>query len=68
MDHRGLKLILQDLDAAATAAEAPWREKDEALTRYRSERTSAEDEASMQIGIFQSSLSEIEGKHKACQA
>lgn len=40
----------------------------EALERYRIERQNAEDEASTQAGIYQSSLSELESRHKACQA
>lgn len=38
------------------------------LIRHRAERANAESEAGLQVGMYQSSLSEIEGKHKACQA
>jgi DNA repair protein RAD50 len=53
---------------AVQAAEAPWREKNDALIRHRTERANAESEASLQVGIYQSSLGDIEGKHRACQA
>lgn len=59
--------LFQELDVAAQAAVAPWREKNEALERYRTERTQAEDDASMQVGTYQSSLYELESKHRACQ-
>ncbi|KAK4689016.1 DNA repair protein RAD50, partial [Tremellales sp. Uapishka_1] len=62
-----LQADLKDLDAAAQAAEAPWRERNEALSRYRNERQNNENEASLQVGIYQSSLSELESKHRACQ-
>lgn len=58
----------QELDVAAGSAEAPWREKNDELNRLRTERQNAENDASMQVGIYQSSLSELEGKHRACQA
>jgi len=57
----------QDLDAAALSAEAPWREKNEELNRHRVERENEENEASLQAGLYQSSLNELEGKHRACQ-
>jgi DNA repair protein RAD50 len=49
------------------AAEAPWREKKDQLDRYRSEKEVAEDEAALQVGKYQSSLAEVETKHRACQ-
>ncbi|OCF37294.1 DNA repair protein RAD50 [Kwoniella heveanensis BCC8398] len=63
-----LQAELKDLDTSAQSAEAPWREKSEALNRYRAERQSNENDASLQVGIYQSSMSEIESKHRACQA
>ena len=57
----------KDLDAAALSAEAPWREKNEELNRHRTERENEENEASLQVGLYQSSLNELEGKHRACQ-
>ncbi|GFZ50594.1 Hydrolase acting on acid anhydrides [Saitozyma sp. JCM 24511] len=59
---------LKELDAAAQAAEAPWREKNEELNRSRTERANGENEAGLQVGLYQSSLSEVESKHRACQA
>ncbi|OWZ73899.1 hypothetical protein AYX14_00623 [Cryptococcus neoformans] len=59
---------LQDLDQTVQAAEAPWKEKNETLGRFRTERANTEKEASTQVRTYQSSLGEIEGKHKACQA
>lgn len=38
----------------------------DALDRYRIERSNAEEEANTQVGIYQSSLSELESRHKAC--
>ncbi|OCF56822.1 DNA repair protein RAD50 [Kwoniella mangroviensis CBS 10435] len=64
----GLQAELKDLDAAAQNAEAPWRQKNEALNRYRAERQNSENDASLQVGLYQSSMSEVEGKHRACQA
>nr|XP_019013012.1 DNA repair protein RAD50 [Kwoniella pini CBS 10737]OCF51793.1 DNA repair protein RAD50 [Kwoniella pini CBS 10737] len=64
----GLQGELKDLDTTAQNAEAPWREKNEALNRYRNERESAENDASLQVGLYQSSMAEIESKHRACQA
>jgi len=49
------------------SAEAPWREKNDQLTRYRNERQNAENEAGLQVGIYRSSLGEIESKHQLCQ-
>jgi DNA repair protein RAD50 len=49
------------------SAEAPWREKNDELTRYRNERQNAENDAGFQVGIYRSSLSEIETKHQLCQ-
>nr|XP_031864453.1 uncharacterized protein CI109_000367 [Kwoniella shandongensis]KAA5531525.1 hypothetical protein CI109_000367 [Kwoniella shandongensis] len=63
-----LQAELKELDASAQSAEAPWREKNEALNRYRTERQNEENEASLQVGLYQSSMGEIEGKHRACQA
>ena len=62
-----LQAELKDLDAAAALAEAPWKEKNEELNRYRSEREAKENEASLQLGLYQSSVSELESKHRACQ-
>ncbi|WVR06574.1 hypothetical protein IAU60_003606 [Kwoniella sp. DSM 27419] len=63
-----LQTELKELDLSAQNAEAPWREKSEALNRYRAERQNSENDASLQVGLYQSSMSEIEGKHRACQA
>jgi DNA repair protein RAD50 len=49
------------------SAEAPWREKNDELVRYRNERQNAENDAGFQVGIYRSSLGEIEGKHQLCQ-
>ena len=38
----------------------------EQLTRHRNDRANAENDASMQVGIYQSSLGEVESKHRAC--
>lgn len=38
------------------------------MDRFRAERQSSEDDANIQIGIYQSSLSEVESKNRACQA
>lgn len=53
---------------ATQVAAAPHREKNEALNRYRNERQEEEDNASMQVGTYQSSLYELESKHRSCQA
>jgi DNA repair protein RAD50 len=60
--------LRQELDVAAQAAAAPWREKRDALARYRTERQEEEDSASMQVGTYQSSQYELESKHRSCQA
>lgn len=60
--------MYQTLDASAMSAEAPWREKNDQLTRYRAERQTAENDATFNVGLYRSSLSEIEGKHQQCQA
>ncbi|BEJ06595.1 hypothetical protein CcaverHIS641_0311170 [Cutaneotrichosporon cavernicola] len=59
---------LKELDVATQAASAPWREKRDALGRYRTERQDEDDSASMQVGTYQSSLYELESKHRSCQA
>ncbi|ORX37164.1 hypothetical protein BD324DRAFT_625039 [Kockovaella imperatae] len=59
---------LKTLDSSAQSAEAPWREKMEELNRYRTERQNAENDQSLQVGIYQSSLNDLESKHRACQA
>ncbi|KAL7420509.1 DNA repair protein rad50 [Cryptotrichosporon argae] len=59
---------LKGLDIQAQTAEAPWKEKSEAMIRHRNERANAENEASLQVAMYQSSMLEIESKHKACQA
>lgn len=38
------------------------------MERFRAERQSAEDEANIQVGIHQSSMSGIESKNRACQS
>nr|XP_018262086.1 DNA repair protein RAD50 [Kwoniella dejecticola CBS 10117]OBR84244.1 DNA repair protein RAD50 [Kwoniella dejecticola CBS 10117] len=63
-----LQTELRELDTTAQNAEAPWREKNEALNRYRVERENTENDASLQVGLYQSSMGEIESKHRACQA
>lgn len=55
------------MDQTVQTAEAPWKEKNETLGRFRTERANTEKEASTQVRMYQSSLGEIEGKHKACQ-
>ncbi|WVQ73482.1 hypothetical protein IAR50_003054 [Cryptococcus sp. DSM 104548] len=62
-----LEQELEDLDKTVEAADAPWKEKNDALTRFRVERSSKEREANSQINVFRSSAGEIEVKHKACQ-
>ncbi|ODN93462.1 DNA repair protein RAD50 [Cryptococcus wingfieldii CBS 7118] len=62
-----LQQELEDLDRTVEAAEAPWKEKNDALTRFRIERSSKEKDASSDITVFRTSAGEIEGKHKACQ-
>lgn len=57
----------QDLDKSAQSAEAPWKEKNEEMARYRTERENAENEASLKVGLCTSSLNELESKHRACQ-
>lgn len=37
------------------------------MERFRAERQNAEEDANMQIGIYQSSLSQVESKNRACQ-
>ncbi|GMK53777.1 hypothetical protein CspeluHIS016_0103630 [Cutaneotrichosporon spelunceum] len=59
---------LKELDVATQAASAPWREKRDALGRYRTERQEEEDSASMEVDRYQSSLYELEAKHRSCQA
>lgn len=64
----GPRLTLsQALDAAASDAEAPWRQKNEEMNRYRAQRANDENQASLQVGLYQSSLNEVEAKHRAVQ-
>ncbi|ORY30598.1 hypothetical protein BCR39DRAFT_529095 [Naematelia encephala] len=63
-----LQAELKDLDSSAHAAEVPWREKNDALNRMRAERQNSENEASLNVGLYQSSLNELESKHRACQS
>ena len=59
---------IQDLDADAQSTEAPWRAQNDALTRHRAERQNAENDASLQVGLYRSSLNELESKHQTCQS
>lgn len=58
---------LRELDAKAASAVAPWREKNEAIERHRRDRINSEGEAAHQVDVYRSSLSEVQGKHEACQ-
>ncbi|WVQ84355.1 hypothetical protein IAT38_006507 [Cryptococcus sp. DSM 104549] len=64
----GLQAELKDLDAQAAAAEAPWREKNESLERFRREKKAGEDDLGKEVAVNRASMGEIEGKHKACQS
>ncbi|RXK35035.1 hypothetical protein M231_07713 [Tremella mesenterica] len=61
-----LQAELKELDTAAQAADAPWREMNDTLSRHRVERQNAENDAGLNVGMYQSSLHELEGKHRAC--
>ncbi|EJT49074.1 hypothetical protein A1Q1_01723 [Trichosporon asahii var. asahii CBS 2479] len=62
-----LQAELKELDAAAAAALAPWREKTEAMERFRAERQSALDDANVQVDSYRSSATQLESKNRACQ-
>jgi DNA repair protein RAD50 len=68
MREVGYKADTQTLDVSAQAAEAPWRDAKDQLDRHRNDRANAENDASLQVALYQSSLSEVENKHKACVA
>ncbi|EKC98002.1 hypothetical protein A1Q2_07799 [Trichosporon asahii var. asahii CBS 8904] len=63
-----LQAELKELDAAAAAAIAPWREKTEAMERFRADRQSALDDANVQVDNYRSSATQLESKNRACQA
>ncbi|WVO14305.1 hypothetical protein L204_101937 [Cryptococcus depauperatus] len=70
-DMRNMQAVLEaellKCESDAKATETPWKEKHDELTRFRTERASAESHLGEELNKFQSSLREIEGKHKICQ-
>lgn len=58
----------QELDAAAAAAVAPWREKTVAMERFRTERQNAEEDANNLVNKYRSSLTQVDSKNRACLA
>jgi DNA repair protein RAD50 len=62
-----LQRELKELDAKAAAAVAPWREKNEAIDRYRVERQTTESEASHQVDLYRQSMGQVQSQHSACQ-